>query len=115
MSAIRITGRLVRDARAMTDTAGKAWMELLLSSTLEGHPRKGQARIMRCMGDGPAAQHACAAEARRFRRGLLATAYANGWLVELSQGAVRLLDVDHVELAATPRDITSGEPAEAPS
>lgn len=110
MSAIRMTGRLVRDARAMTDTRGQAWMELRLHALANG-----QARVMRCMGEGAAAQHACAAEARRFRRGLLITVYADGWEVDVSQGCVRLAGVDHVELAATPRDITSAEQAEATS
>lgn len=108
MSAVRLTGTLVRDAQARICTDGTALLDVMFSLG-EG---VGPLCATRNFGHGYAAQHVCELDARRYRKGMQVTLHARGFAAGPRDQHLTVLGVDHLELLTITSQVNrTGEPA----
>lgn len=108
MSAVRLTGVLERGAHLMITSDGQAY----IGARIQQQPAAGQATALWRMGQGPAAQHAAGAKARRMRAGLRVTVHAAGYQIDAVDMRVLLIGVDLIELHTdTAAPLPRSEPA----
>lgn len=95
MSDVRLIGTLARDARLLVTTDGHAYIEAQVQQR-----HSGRATALWRLGQGPAAQYAAGAKARRMRAGLGVTVYAHGYQIDSVDPGMHLVGVDCIELHA---------------
>ena len=95
MTAIRITGTLLRPAHSATATDGSAWLDVELA---QATPHTAPCVAKRWYGNGPAAQLAASNAAHHLKRGAQVTVHAQTFDIRLSPHPHLVLwGVDHIE------------------
>lgn len=93
MSAIRLSGRLARDARHMVDTKGTAYIEVAVSQGEKSVDAVARRRV----GVGNGAQFVAQRTAAHLRAGARVTVHAAHFEINRREGVLYLHGVDHIE------------------